>query len=148
MHKTIRRLALVLVTVACAFMISGCTVTDFNLNLRSGDGPPKKVKTKKHKKTKGYGMRGPLGIPPGHLPPPGMCKIWFPNTPPGRQSKRSGNCNTLQRQVPQGAWLIRHPSGRGSDTVDVSVYEETRSGSLSLIIRTYNFETGIFISER
>lgn len=146
MHKKIQRFAVVLVAVACAFLISGCTVTGFSLDINSGHGPKK---AKAHKtKTKGYAKRGPLNIPPGHLPPPGMCKIWFPNTPPGRQSKRSGNCKTLQRRVPEGAWLIRHPSGRGSNTVDVSVYEKTSSGSLSLKIRTYNFETGIFISER
>src|SRR5258706_7886085 len=36
--------------------------------------------------------RGPstaatLGVPPGHLPKPGECRIWIPGTPPGRQPK-------------------------------------------------------------
>jgi hypothetical protein len=26
-----------------------------------------------------------LGIPPGHLPPVGQCRIWIPGTPPGHQ---------------------------------------------------------------
>ena len=26
-----------------------------------------------------------LGIPPGHLPPPGHCRIWVPGRPPGHQ---------------------------------------------------------------
>lgn len=25
------------------------------------------------------------GIPPGHLPPPGACRVWYENVPPGRQ---------------------------------------------------------------
>ena len=142
MRKELKSCVILLAIVGCAFILSGCKVTGFSLNLNSGDGheraPAKKT----------YAKRGPLNIPPGHLPPLGMCKIWYPNTPPGRQSKRSGDCRTLQRRVPPGAWLISHPGGRASNTVDVSVYEKSSSGSLSLKIRTYNFETGIFISER
>ncbi len=44
-------------------------------------------------------------IPPGHLPPPGECRIWFPDRPPGQQSP-PGNCDVLSRQVPPGARLI------------------------------------------
>ena len=25
------------------------------------------------------------GIPPGHLPPAGQCRVWYDNLPPGRQ---------------------------------------------------------------
>lgn len=25
------------------------------------------------------------GIPPGHLPPPGACRVWLPDRPPGHQ---------------------------------------------------------------
>lgn len=45
-------------------------------------------------------------IPPGHMPPPGQCRIWFPGTPPGQQPP-PGDCWELERQVPPGAWLIR-----------------------------------------
>jgi hypothetical protein len=44
-------------------------------------------------------------IPPGHLPPPGMCRIWYPGTPPGHQPP-PGDCRVLSRQVPRGAWLV------------------------------------------
>ncbi len=45
-------------------------------------------------------------IPPGHMPPPGKCRIWFPDRPPGHQPP-PGECWQLERQVPPGAWLIR-----------------------------------------
>jgi len=45
-------------------------------------------------------------IPPGHMPPPGKCRIWFPGRPPGQQPP-PGDCWELESQVPPGAWLIR-----------------------------------------
>lgn len=44
-------------------------------------------------------------IPPGHYPPPGSCRIWFPNRPPGQQPA-PGDCNQLDRRVPDGAYLV------------------------------------------
>lgn len=46
------------------------------------------------------------GIPPGHLPPPGECRIWFPGLPPGQQPP-PGDCAQLQYHVPRGALFIR-----------------------------------------
>jgi hypothetical protein len=45
-------------------------------------------------------------IPPGHMPPPGKCRIWFPGEPPGKQPP-PGECKELRHQVPPGAWLVR-----------------------------------------
>lgn len=45
-------------------------------------------------------------IPPGHMPPPGSCRIWFPGRPPGHQPP-PGPCEELQYRVPPGAYLIR-----------------------------------------
>lgn len=44
-------------------------------------------------------------IPPGHMPPPGECRIWYPNRPPGQQPP-PGNCLSLERRVPLGAFLV------------------------------------------
>ncbi|MCI0409020.1 MAG: hypothetical protein L0191_10725 [Acidobacteria bacterium] len=49
-----------------------------------------------------------LDIPPGHYPPPGECRIWYPDRPPGHQPP-PGNCHQFRTQVPLGALLIRHP---------------------------------------
>ncbi len=43
--------------------------------------------------------------PPGHLPPPGECRIWYRGTPPGQQPP-PGPCPALERQVPPGAVLV------------------------------------------
>lgn len=45
-------------------------------------------------------------IPPGHLPPPGKCRVWYPNRPPGHQGP-IGKCSKLQHRVPPGAVLVR-----------------------------------------
>lgn len=44
-------------------------------------------------------------IPPGHMPPPGKCRIWYPDLPPGQQPP-PGDCEELRYRVPPGAWLI------------------------------------------
>jgi hypothetical protein len=58
------------------------------------------------------GVTKPEGgpVPPGHMPPPGECRIWYPNTPPGQQPP-PGNCAALSAQVPPGAILVG-PGGR------------------------------------
>ncbi len=45
-------------------------------------------------------------IPPGHMPPPGFCRIWFPDRPPGHQPP-PGPCEALEPRVPPGAFIVR-----------------------------------------
>jgi hypothetical protein len=52
-------------------------------------------------------------VPPGHMPPPGMCRIWFPGRPPGHQPA-PGSCRVLSRQVPRGAYLLANDNHRWS----------------------------------
>jgi hypothetical protein len=53
-----------------------------------------------------HGTRGAYDIPPGHMPPPGECRIWYPDRPPGQQPP-PGDCYELQRRVPPRAVLVR-----------------------------------------
>ena len=46
-----------------------------------------------------------LGIPYGHLPPPGECKIWIPGLPAGQQGPPE-SCESAMYNAPLGAWVI------------------------------------------
>lgn len=45
------------------------------------------------------------GIPPGHLPPPGLCRAWLPDVPPGHQPPPD-DCRTIKRNLPAGAFVV------------------------------------------
>ncbi|MGE7958298.1 tetratricopeptide repeat protein [Pseudomonas sp. NPDC089530] len=47
-----------------------------------------------------------IEIPRGHRPPPGKCRIWFPDRPPGHQPA-PGKCKKLRYRVPFGAYLLQ-----------------------------------------
>ena len=49
--------------------------------------------------------RGPDEVPPGHRPPPGMCRIWMDGVPPGQQPEPT-DCATAVRERPAGARVI------------------------------------------
>lgn len=69
----------------------------------------------RHTRDEGGGMvvadgRGHYGhpavkVPPGHMPPPGKCRVWFPDRPPGHQPP-PGDCGELRYRVPAGAVLV------------------------------------------
>jgi hypothetical protein len=62
-------------------------------------------------------------VPPGHRPPPGMCRIWIDGVSPGRQP-RATDCATAQARAPRNSRLIygdRTPfPGRGRAAVAVT----------------------------
>ncbi len=92
----------------------------------------------------GGGYAQALGIPPGHLPPPGECRIWYPGSPPGQQPP-PGHCDNLAGQVPPGAWLVHRPR-KDRQLARVSVYHAQRRGSV-VTIRLYDAESGEFLRE-
>jgi hypothetical protein len=51
------------------------------------------------------GRNGNQGIPPGQMPPAGMCRIWINGVPPGRQP-RPTDCATARARVPANARVI------------------------------------------
>ncbi|WP_121116338.1 hypothetical protein [Croceibacterium ferulae] len=38
-----------------------------------------------HSGDRGRGRGNGRSVPPGHLPPPGACRVWIDGTPPGHQ---------------------------------------------------------------
>ena len=79
-----------------------------------------------------------LDIPKGHYPPPGECRIWFPDRPAGQQPP-PGRCY----RVPAGAWLIRHPQD-DAEHVHVVVYDDRRPETI-LAIGQFKIASGVFV---
>lgn len=85
-----------------------------------------------------------LGIPPGHLPPSGQCRIWLPGEPPGHQP-RSRSCAAIERAAPAGSWIVYRPSG-DRKVVHVRVIDERRAGVV-VHLRVYDVDRGTLIRE-
>jgi hypothetical protein len=83
-----------------------------------------------------------LNIPRGHYPPPGECRVWFPDRPPGQQPP-PGDCRRLRAAVPRGAWLIRHPDD-DPEHVHVHVYDDRRPGTI-VAVGEFRIGTGVFV---
>ena len=60
------------------------------------------------------------GVPPGHFPPPGHCRIWYPGKPPGHQPPPF-KCGLERLNVPLGAWLLSRVDQKN---VAVNEYDE------------------------
>jgi hypothetical protein len=62
-----------------------------------------------------HAQRRALKVPRGHLPPPGMCRAWYPGRPPGHQPP-AGPCDVLFRTVRHpGAVIIGTPTFFAAD---------------------------------
>lgn len=85
-----------------------------------------------------------LGIPPGHLPPPGMCRVWMPDEPPGHQPK-SRNCSGIERTAPVGSYIVERP-GKDKKVVHVRVMDERRPGVV-LRMRVYEIRDGKLVRQ-
>lgn len=100
MKNQLSYLLKVLFIVSVTVLLSGCS---HGLLILEGERGGVAVEKHERNPQPRHGMKK---IPPGHMPPPGSCRIWYPNTPPGHQPP-PGDCYTLSRNVPPGAWLIR-----------------------------------------
>jgi hypothetical protein len=81
-----------------------------------------------------------LGITPGHLPPPGQCRIWTPGDPPGRQAHRPSRCEGLESIAPAGSWIVYRP-GRNKKIVEVRQIDRISRGVI-VGVRVYEAQTG------
>lgn len=78
-----------------------------------------------------------LGVPPGHLPDPGECRVWIPGDPPGQQAKpKSRSCGGIAALAPAGSWIIYRP-GDDRKHVHVRQVDPQRAG---VVIRIQVFE--------
>jgi hypothetical protein len=86
--------------------------------------------------------RGPLGIPPGHLPRAGECRLWYPGRPPGQQP-RAGSCSSIERAAPAGSWVLYRPSS-DSKVVHNRVIDSRRAGVV-MEVRVYDADRGTYL---
>jgi hypothetical protein len=54
----------------------------------------------------------PVRVPPGHLPPPGSCRLWYPDRPPGHQPPPRPCGSLLRVRGGGGAVIIGGPDYR------------------------------------
>jgi hypothetical protein len=85
-----------------------------------------------------------LGIPPGQLPQPGMCRVWVPGTPPGHQAK-ARSCANIERSAPAGSWIVERP-GKDKKVVHVRVVDDRRPGVV-VRLRVYEIKDGRLVRE-
>ena len=85
-----------------------------------------------------------LGVPPGQLPPEGMCRIWIPGRPPGRQA-RARACDGIVAAAPAGSMILYRP-GENRRIIRVRYVDERRAGVV-IRIRLFDAETLAFLSE-
>jgi hypothetical protein len=84
-----------------------------------------------------------LGIPPGHLPPVGECRVWVEGTPPGRQA-RARSCHGILATAPVGSWILYRPA-RYQRQLRVRYLHETQR--LVVAVRAYDAETGAYLRD-
>ena len=76
--------------------------------------------------------RGLSGVPKGHYPPPGECRLWFPGRPPGHQPPPA-RCSSLVGRIPRGAFVLYNSKGYDMD-YDWRREERRRRGSVPGVI--------------
>src|SRR5947208_16159099 len=82
-----------------------------------------------------------LGVPPGHLPKPGECRVWIPGVPPGRQPRpKSRACAGIEAVAPAGSWIIYRPTA-DRRLVHVREVDRARAGGV-VRIRVFDAESG------
>jgi hypothetical protein len=96
--------------------------------------------------THGSSTAATLGVPPGHLPKAGECRVWIPGTPPGKQpGPKSRSCSGIASDAPAGSWVIYRPTD-DKKVVHVREVDSHRVGKV-VRIRIFDIETNRLVRE-
>jgi len=75
------------------------------------------------------GPRELAGVPRGHYPPPGSCRVWYPNRPPGQQPPPT-SCDRLANvRLEPGAFIL-HGDRAYDAEYDWRAEEQRRPGTV------------------
>ena len=85
-----------------------------------------------------------LGVPPGHLPRAGLCRVWVPGMPPGRQQK-ARTCRGIMETATAGSWVLYRPTNDPS-VIHVHYVDNVRSDAV-VAVRYFNANSGAFLRE-
>jgi len=95
---------------------------------------------------RGSSTAATLGVPPGHLPDPGECRVWIPGTPPGQQPRpKSRPCPGIATVAPAGSWIIYRPTD-DKKVVHIREVDSRRAGTV-VRIRIFDIETNRLLRE-
>lgn len=86
--------------LSATLLMAGCVAYDNHPRHRY----PQQQYPQQHYPQQSQSQRPPM-VPPGHMPPPGLCRIWYPDRPPGHQPAPD-RCGKLKYHVPPGAYLV------------------------------------------
>lgn len=88
--------------------------------------------------------RSRLRVPPGHYPPVGQCRVWFPGRPPGHQPKPAA-CSRVERVAPAGSWILFRPAN-DRKVVHARVVDPRRDGVV-VVVRVYDADKGTYLGQ-
>jgi hypothetical protein len=103
---------------------------------------PEVIEIEERRARRDADRRGPLGIPEGHLPAPGECRVWYPGRPPGQQPAPSG-CAEAEGDAPPGTWILYRPP-EDRRVVHTRVMDPARRGVI-LRIDLFDGERGTYL---
>lgn len=113
-----------------------------------GTPPPPEPEVKEIEEahaTRDPDREGPLGIPEGHLPPPGECRVWYPGRPAGQQPAPEG-CGGAEADAPPGSWVLYRPPD-DVRVVHARVMDPERSGVV-VRISIFDAEKGTYLGSK
>lgn len=136
----LNRLALIGI---CLSAVSACTKTTKTIVVEPS---PQTRSTTSPESNRGPSTGATLGVPPGHLPKAGECRVWIPGTPPGRQpGPKSRACAGIASAAPAGSWVIYRPTDN-KKLVHVREVDPHRAGTV-VRIRIFDIDTNRLVSE-
>jgi hypothetical protein len=106
---------------------------------------PEVIEIEERKARRDRDRVGPLGIPEGHLPPPGECRVWYPGQPAGQQPPPQ-HCGEAEATAPASTWILYRPP-EDKRVVHARVTHPERAGVI-IRIDLYDAEKGTYLGTK